>query len=162
EDGLTIILLGQHHAIADVRGPVIARGFEAELVTFFSEREIDEALGIPAGDVGGLFAGLGVVAGARGLLHFVAHAVALVDFDQRFDLRIVVAPVGAHAGGAGVAGTDAVEFLQVAVEHLGVIGVDSADALLLIGLGEAGQGAHSALGEHAVAMAVRIADAAFV
>ena len=50
----------------------------------------------------------------------VVVAVALVDLDDRLDLRVVVAPVGAHVGAAGVRGADAAEVLQVVVEHLRV------------------------------------------
>ena len=57
---------------------------------------------------------------ARRPFALVVVAVALVDLHDRLDQRIVVAPVGAHARGAGVAGADAAEMLQVGIEHLGV------------------------------------------
>src|SRR5262249_7979026 len=107
EDALAVVLLGDDHAIGDVRGPVVARGLEAELVPLL-QGVADEALGKPAGDVGGLLTGLGIVAGARRVFVLVRHAVALIDLDDRLDDGVVVAPVGAHARGAGVAGTDAV------------------------------------------------------
>ena len=56
----------------------------------------------------------------------VRVAVALVDLDDRLDLRVVVAPVGPHAAGRrGVRGADAAQLLQVVVEHLGVVVVTS-------------------------------------
>ena len=59
-------------------------------------------------------------------------------------------------------GADAVELLQIAIEHLRIVGVDAGDALVLIRLGQARQGADAALHEQAIAMAVRISDAALV
>src|SRR5262249_59143967 len=104
--------LRQDNEIRDVRGPVVAGGLEAELVALV-EGAIDEAIGIPASDVDRLLARLDVVAGAGSTLVLVGHAVALVDLDDRLDLGIIVAPVGAHAGGAGVDGADPTQLLQI-------------------------------------------------
>src|SRR5262249_49005585 len=128
QDGSPVIALGQDDAVGNVRGPVVAGRLEAEAVALL-EGMVDEPLGIPAGDVNRLFARLGLVAGPGGALVLVGHAVALVDFHDRLDVRVVVAPVGAHAGGAGVTGADAVQLLQVAVQHLRIVGVDAADAV---------------------------------
>ncbi len=50
---------------------------------------------------------------------------------------------------------------QIAIEHLRIVGMDAADRLGIAGR-EARQRQDAALGEHHVAMAVRIGDAAFV
>src|SRR5206468_3366189 len=98
-----------------------------------------------------------VGAGSAGLL--VILAVALIDLDDGLGYGIVVAPVGAHAGAAGVAGHDAVILLQIFVEHLGVGGVAG---VVIGGFGKARQRADAALGEDHVAMAFGIGDAALV
>src|SRR5262249_57680754 len=98
-DRLAVVLLGQYDAVADVRGPVVARRLEAELVPLLGEGVIDESLREPAGDVERLLVPLRVVPGARGPLLLVAHAVALVDLHQRLDLRAVVPPAGPHVLG---------------------------------------------------------------
>src|SRR5207237_3739629 len=105
---------------------------------------------------GRLLAGLWVVAGTGRALALIGHAVALVNFDDGLDLGVVVAPVGPHGGGAGVAGADAAQFLQIAVEHLGVVGVDAGHLPVTVRLGQPRQRADAALGEDAVAVAVRI------
>ena len=62
EQRVAVVLLGQDDEGGDVRGPVVARGLEAELVAFL-QGEVDIALGEPAGDVGGELVRLGIVAG---------------------------------------------------------------------------------------------------
>src|SRR5205823_5598549 len=106
EDAVAVVLLGEGDEERDVRGPVVARRLKAEPVAL-AERVVDEALRVPAGDVGRLLVGLRVVAGPRRPLVLVGHAVALVNLDDRLDGGIVVAPVSAHAGGAGVRGANA-------------------------------------------------------
>ena len=95
---------------------------------------------------------------ARRPFALVVVAIALIDLHHRLDQRIVVAPVGAHARGAGVAGADAVEVLQIGVEHLGVGGA----GLLVAVHVAAGQGANAAPGEDHVAVPVGPLDAALV
>src|SRR5689334_8110765 len=84
--------LAVNHGITDMCGGVIAARFEGETVTF-QECEINETFGAPAAD--------GILFGwaARRAGPFIALAAALINFDHRFINRIVVAPVGAHAGG---------------------------------------------------------------
>src|SRR5262245_41208077 len=115
QNRFAIVFLRQDDEIRDVRGPVVAGGLEAELVALV-EGAIDEAIGIPAGDIDRLLARLCLVAGARRPLLLVGHAVALVDLDDRLDVGIIVAPVGAHAGGAGVYGAEPAHLLEVAIQ----------------------------------------------
>src|SRR5262249_52237280 len=68
QDRLAVVVLGQYDAVADVRGPVVARRLEAELVPLLGEGVIDESLREPAGDVERLLVPLRVVPGARGPL----------------------------------------------------------------------------------------------
>src|SRR5207248_1487785 len=83
EDRRAVVAFGQRDAVGDVRGPVVARRLEAEAVALVAQGAVDEAQRPPAGDVGRLLAGLRVVAGPRGALLLVGHAVALVDLDDR-------------------------------------------------------------------------------
>ena len=156
-----VVLLGQDDAVGDVRGPVIARRLEAEAVALV-EGEVDEALRLPAADVDRLLVALGVVAGTRRPLVLVGHAVALVDLHDRLEVRVVVAPVGAHRRGAGVAGADAVHLLEVSVKHLGVVGADAGDRLLAGPGASRGRVRTPRWANMHVAVAVRIGHAALV
>ena len=66
EDAGAVVLLGQGDAVGNVRGPVVARRLEAEAVALV-QGVVDEALRIPAGDVGRLLVALGIVAGTAAL-----------------------------------------------------------------------------------------------
>src|SRR5262245_14526962 len=91
-------------------------------------------------------------AGTRCSQVFVVVAVALVDFDDRFDFRIVVPPIRAHPRGrARVRSAHAAEVLQVGVEQLGIGGARVDGAALHVA---ARQRPNAALWQDYVAMAV--------
>ena len=96
---------------------------------------------------------------ARSAQVLVGAADALVDLDDRLDLRVVVAPVGPLVGRRGVRGTDAAQLVQVVVEHLGIVVVNARSARRAR---QPRQGADAAAGEHHVAMAVGIGHAPLV
>ena len=88
---------------------------------------------------------------------FVAAAIALVDFHQRLDFRIVIAPVGSGAGCRGVGHDDTAILAQILVK-----GLDA--GLIILGalvLGEI-QNPYAALREHRVAVAAGVRPAAFI
>src|SRR5436309_2055196 len=97
--------LGDRYAVRDVRRDVVAGRLEAEAVALL-QRVDDEAGRLPAADAGGELVALWVMARSGRVGIFVIVAVALVNLHQRLDFHVVVAPVGAHAGSAGVAGAD--------------------------------------------------------
>ena len=90
DDGLPRVVLGQHDGVAQVGADVVAGGLEPEAVALL-ECVPDESLGLVAADL--RFLG----GRTRSAEVFVVVAVALVDLDDGLDLRVVVAPVGAHA-----------------------------------------------------------------
>src|SRR5262249_48135473 len=114
--------VGQHDRVAHVDADVVAGALEAEPVALF-QGVPDVAGRLVAADVRLLRGGPG---GAR---MFVIVAVPLVNLHNRFGDRVVVAPVGAHGGAAGVRGADAAEVLQVDVEDLRVGGAFLGGAL---------------------------------
>ena len=69
--------------------------------------------------------------GQRRARGFVAVTIALVDLDQGFDFGIVVAPVGAHRGGAGVGDGDAAGAPHLFVEHLRVVVLNDSGAVVV-------------------------------
>src|SRR5205823_3012953 len=89
----------------------------------------------------------------------IVHAAALINLDHRLNAWIIVAPVGAHAGGTSVRGADAVELLEILVEHLRIGGVND---VVTIGFGQARQRADAAAGENDVAVAFGIGDAPLI
>ena len=80
----------------------------------FAEGVGDVARGFVARD------GVGGGVGARRAGHLVILPVALIDFDERLHRRVVVAPVRALIGGAGVRRGDAAEEMQIGVQHRGI------------------------------------------
>ena len=162
ENTLSAMFLGKYHEVGNVRRPVVARSLESKPVSLVVKGKIDETFGIPASYVGGQVGTLGVVASSRSVFDFIRHAIALVNLNDVLDFWIIVAPVGAHAGGAGVHGTYAVKLPQVTVEHLGIVRMDPRDRLHSLTSGESRQCEDPAFGEHDIAMTMRVAHAAFV
>ncbi len=92
----------------------------------------------------------------------VRIANTLIDLDERLGLRVVLPPVGAHAGAAGVRGADAAQFVEVLVEHRGVevAAVHVGHHVAIVH--ETGEGPDAPIGEHHVAVAAGVADAALI
>src|SRR5208282_4121818 len=144
--------------VAEVGRDVIGACLEPQSVTFV-QGQIDEAFRPPSPD------GVQLPGRAGRIGHFVILAIALINLHRRLGMGIVVPPIRAHPGGAGVRCRDAIELLQVRVEHLRVNGVRG-----LVGLGgthegrtpEAWKGANSPLHEDYVPMAFRISHASLI
>src|SRR5208283_4335769 len=102
------------------------------------EREIHKPFRTPASD------GILLVVGTRSVSDFVILSHALVDLDYRFDIGIVIPPVGAHVGRTRVRRYDSVVLFEVRVE---VLGVGCVASRIYIDFGESWKRAHSALGE---------------
>ncbi|GIW82976.1 MAG: hypothetical protein KatS3mg105_4783 [Gemmatales bacterium] len=98
--------------VTDVRAEMIARSLKTESVAF--------SQGVP--DVTGVvlrFCRVGSGSAAV-LIALLTLPTALKDLDNGFDGRIVVAPIGSHASGAGVRRTNATEVFQALVEQFGI------------------------------------------
>ena len=84
--------------------------------------------------------------------------------DHGLDLGVVVAPVGAHVGAAGVRGAHAVEVAEILVEHLGVgrVGAGRVGRLVVHGLAhaapESAERPDTTLGEDRIAVARYLMD----
>ena len=117
EDVLAIaglIAFHQHAGVRIMRGDVVGAGLDPEL----------QSLGPGVPDEAGRPPVLTVVEvaplrsiGAGRVLVFVGGVEALIDFDQRLELRVVVPPVGTLIRRGAVRGGDAAQLAQVGIEN---------------------------------------------
>ncbi len=103
--------------------------------------------------------GILLIVRARRARHFVILPVALIDLDHGLGIGVIVAPVRPHAGPAGVRGDNAVELLEIGIQHQRVWRLHHGR---LAGSRQARQWPDSALRENHVAMSLGILHAALV
>ena len=144
-------VLGDRGGVGDVGRDVVRGSLHAELVAL-GPGVPDEA----GGPKTALLAARFLAGGCSGSPFVLrGRPIALVDLDQRFDLGVVVAPVGAHAGSRGMGDRDRVVLPQIREQPGGAF------LALRLGLGDR-QGRDAALRGQDVPVAARVADAALV